>query len=476
MFYCFNKKLKKLNLTCGKPNHGNRHFLLCPIEGCRKGAEKLWQKQAEKKVVINLLPVDDVDLENEIIDVDYDDLDEKLEISDGIEFNQLFIPTLAIKNDENQIINYNFAKTFFRLEKVNALVPNSNETTPVIILFDCGSGKTVGNNIESLDGFENPHSTDIVLSSLNGIDRTQKRVCEVTIVGAEGEQFPIEVIIPADSIPKPPPQSMNGFKRNMGQKGKTHWIENITEEDINTLPIILLGLNYQKYFPREIPKITFGKDFQRANSGMAFFTSMFSNKTLASGIKEVDDNFDLINIVSYKLTEYNELNEEPKEFSQSPVRVEVIHPDNSDPIEENIIHEVTSTNLNEIEKIIGNDLPSEIITIVDDNDLQDLNYDREDSQDLGHENEIDLLNQAVNQDLQATLETDEATISLINMIRFEDRVHEGKDEATINLVSKLEAETKAEETQYNKQKDEKVRIKVAKTTQNFPPLKKPQKQ
>ena len=218
------------------------------------------------------------------------------------------------------------------------------------------------------------------------------------------------------------------------------------------------------------------KDFQRANSGMAFFKSKFSNKTLASGVKEVDDNFDLINIVSYKLTEYNELNEEPKEFSQSPVKVEVIHPDNSDPTEENIIHEVTSTNLNEIEKIIGNDLPSEIITIVDDNDLQDLNYDRKDSQDLGHENEIDLLNQAVNQDLQATLETDKATISLINMIRFEDRVHEGKDEATINLVSKLEAETKAEETQYNKQKDEKVRIKVAKTTQNFPPLKKPQKQ
>ena len=70
------------------------------------------------------------------------------------------------------------AKTFFRLEKVNALVPNSNETTPILILFDCGSGKTVGNDIEHLDGFENQHSTDIILSSLNGIDRTQKRVCE----------------------------------------------------------------------------------------------------------------------------------------------------------------------------------------------------------------------------------------------------------------------------------------------------------
>ena len=62
------------------------------------------------------------------------------------------------------------------------------------------------------------------------------------------------------------------------------------------------------------------------------------------------------------------------------------------------------------------------------------------------------------------------------MIRFNDRVHEGKDEATINLVSKLEAETKAEETQYNKQRDESVKLKVTKNAQNFPPLEEPQKQ
>ena len=62
------------------------------------------------------------------------------------------------------------------------------------------------------------------------------------------------------------------------------------------------------------------------------------------------------------------------------------------------------------------------------------------------------------------------------MIKFNDRVHEGKDEATINLVSKLEAETKAEETQYNKQRDESVKLKVTKNAQNFPPLEEPQKQ
>ena len=99
---------------------------------------------------------------------------------------------------------------------------------------------------------KNPQSKDIVLSFLNGIDRTQKRVCEVTLVGSSGKQFPIEVIIPSDSIPKPPTQSMDCFKKGMSQKGKTKWIEKITQEDINSLPLILLGLNYQKYFPHEI--------------------------------------------------------------------------------------------------------------------------------------------------------------------------------------------------------------------------------
>ena len=103
----------------------------------------------------------------------------------------------------------------------------------------------------------------------------KKRVCELTLVGASGEQFPIEVIIPADSIPTPRQQNMECFKKYQGQKGKARWIGKITEEDINKLPLILLGLNYQKYFPREIPKSNFTKSFQKANPGMAFFTSIY---------------------------------------------------------------------------------------------------------------------------------------------------------------------------------------------------------
>ena len=107
----------------------------------------------------------------------------------------------------------------------------------------------------------------------------------------------------------------------MGQKGRTRWIENITEEDINTLPLILLGLHYQKYFSHEVSKEVFSKTFQNTNPGMAFFTSQFSNKTLASGIKEVDNNLGLINMIHYKVTEYNEIKEESKEFCHPPVKI-----------------------------------------------------------------------------------------------------------------------------------------------------------
>ena len=60
------------------------------------------------------------------------------------------------------------------------------------------------------------------------------------------------------------------------------------------------------------------------------------------------------------------------------------------------------------------------------------------------------------------------------MIRFDDMVHAGRDEVTINLVTKLEAETKAEETQHDKEKDKLIKEKTTKNAQNFPPLQKSQ--
>ena len=102
-------------------------------------------------------------------------------------------------------------------------------------------------------------------------------------------------------------------------------------------------------------------------------------------------------------------------------------------------------------------MSSEIITITDEEDLQSMDCN----------DEIKKLNQAINQDLHDTLETDEASMNLINMIRFEEKVHEGKDEATLNLVTKLEAEAKAEENKSNQEKIKTVKKKPQKHTK-FP--------
>ena len=111
------------------------------------------------------------------------------------------------------------------------------------------------------------------------------------------------------------------------------------------------------------------------------------------------------------------------------------------------------------------DTSSEIITITD-----------EDDQPLHNElrDEALKLDQAISQDLQVIMEGDEATVHLINIIRFHDMVQAGEDEATINWVNKLEADTEAEETQHNKEKDKMIKEKTTKNAQNFPLLPKSQ--
>ena len=67
-------------------------------------------------------------------------------------------------------------KMYFELEKVEVLVPNTNKTTFVLMLFDIWSGGvTVGANLEGLDKFETPQRKNIILSSINGVEWGQMK-------------------------------------------------------------------------------------------------------------------------------------------------------------------------------------------------------------------------------------------------------------------------------------------------------------
>merc|ERR1711895_309191 len=124
---CSNKacaivKLKNgrlLNLTCQKPNHSNKHFLLCDIETCRKNSEKYWKKLQERNEVVHFTPAEDLeDIDSEDIEIDVEDFDTKLAVSDEIDINLNCFPTLNIKNSDNDNtpITHTFLKTFFELE------------------------------------------------------------------------------------------------------------------------------------------------------------------------------------------------------------------------------------------------------------------------------------------------------------------------------------------------------------------------
>ena len=69
---------------------------------------------------------------------------------------------------------------------------------------------------------------------------------------------PIEFIIPTDRIPTPNSQSLKGFKLFQKSKIYSKWIGDVTQDNLKTLPIILVGLNYLKLFPIPIPKERFG--------------------------------------------------------------------------------------------------------------------------------------------------------------------------------------------------------------------------
>ena len=66
---------------------------------------------------MNLIPAEDLeDIDSELIEIDMDDYDNKLAISDEIDITQNCIPTLSIKDSDNAPITHNFLKTYLELE------------------------------------------------------------------------------------------------------------------------------------------------------------------------------------------------------------------------------------------------------------------------------------------------------------------------------------------------------------------------
>merc|ERR1711867_402077 len=172
-----------------------------------------------------------------------------------------------------------------------------------------------GNHLEDLDEYETQQTKNIILSSLNGVDRAQKRVCQVTLLGQDDEQIPLDIVVPSELIPKPGAQSMEEFHQTQKGRAKTRWVDPITKDDIDNFPLILLGLNYRKHFPQPISGSQFSKKFLEKHPDIVFSKSKFSGKTMAPGIRESG----LVNIIQFG---YHEYIEEEENFLHNPVKVD----------------------------------------------------------------------------------------------------------------------------------------------------------
>ena len=254
-----------------------KHFLLCNHERCSGKSEKWWISLAKKRKIVNFIP--DHDLIDDELDDECDDFDTKIKLQNFelIHYTH-FLPLLEIQ-DNNQKDSRAYDKTYFQFEKANVINPKTNMIEKCLLLSDTGCGKTVGNGIEHLDHFPQETKTNIILSSLNGTDTSTKRICRIHLVGKDNQVLPMDVIVPRDNIPRPPVQSMRQFikhepKKNSA-KSSIKWIDDVTQEDIDTLPIILVGLNNIKYHPEMVPLDVFTATFKKNHSTMIFYKSHF---------------------------------------------------------------------------------------------------------------------------------------------------------------------------------------------------------
>ena len=189
----------------------------------------------------------------------------------------------------------------------------------IIVIYDSGSGRTVGNNIELLDQSKERQFTNLIISSLNGIDTSRKRVCELNIYQNIPGSCSFQVIVPRDKIPPLKPQSMSMFKEKLPcNRYKETWISDITEYDLKTLPLVLLGLTDIKHFPVPIDKRYIRKNLVNKFPHLQFYYSKLTGRRMAAGITGDSIKDGIINNIMY---DYQEIPNETYQFKDHEIQV-----------------------------------------------------------------------------------------------------------------------------------------------------------
>ena len=198
----------------------------------------------------------------------------------------------------------------------------------------------------------------------------------------------------------PFPQSMKTFQNIRSNKYKKFWVSDITEEDLNNLPIILLGLSDIKLFP--IPTDTVPNKLLRQFPHIQFFQSKITGRKLAAGTTTE-------NSVDNRIT--------PKPINIIWDYQEIKDSQELDQVNKTVVQ--VSYSLKDMQNKDTNDVTLEL----DESDHQ-----------------IQTISDIINHP-----ETDAESKKLIeSMVNKDKQEHEGKDEATIYLVKQLQKDCENE--------------------------------
>ena len=61
-----------------------------------------------------------------------------------------------------------------------------------------------------------------------------------------------------------------------------------SQEDIETLPLTIFGLNYRQYFPQSVPERRFTRKFLEQHPQLMFYKSKLTHKIMAAGYQGLD--------------------------------------------------------------------------------------------------------------------------------------------------------------------------------------------
>ena len=81
---------------------------------------------------------------------------------------------------------------------------------------------------------------------------------------------------------------MKDFQKHQIHRKTTHETEPISQEDIETLPLIILGLNYRQYFPQPVPEKHFDRQFLEQHPQLIFYRSKLTDKIMAAGYQTLN--------------------------------------------------------------------------------------------------------------------------------------------------------------------------------------------